>query len=208
MPDEIGLFPLELVLLPTERIPLHIFEERYKELIRECLDEQREFGLIYMVEGEPADVGTRAAVTQVLQELPDGRMNIVVEGRERFRLGRLTDGRTFQTAEVEPYDDGDESPEPEDVERALAIFERLVELTETQIDQPDLDSPLLSFELAARVDFGNPLKQELLELRSARERFERLGELLERAADAIELEREMRDRASRNGKVLPLRPDE
>jgi Lon protease-like protein len=208
MPDEIGLFPLELVLLPTERIPLHIFEERYKELIRECLDEQREFGLIYMVEGEPADVGTRAAVTQVLQELPDGRMNIVVEGRERFRLGRLTDGRAFQTAEVEPYDDGDESPEPEDVERALAIFERLVELTETQIDQPDLDSPLLSFELAARVDFGNPLKQELLELRSARERFERLGELLERAADAIELEREMRDRASRNGKVLPLRPDE
>jgi len=104
---EIGLFPLDLVLLPTERVPLHIFEERYKELIGECVREGRDFGLLRASEAGMAEVGTRASVAELLQELPDGRMNIVVEGGERFRLVDLTDGRSFQTAEVEPYDDED-----------------------------------------------------------------------------------------------------
>src|SRR3954468_21629543 len=97
---EIGLFPLAIVLLPTERIPLHIFEPRYRELIRECLEEEREFGLLL----EGSDVGTRARVTQVLQQLPDGRLNVVVEGGERFRIVERTEGRSFLTAEVEPLE--------------------------------------------------------------------------------------------------------
>jgi Lon protease-like protein len=202
--DEIGLFPLELVLLPTERIPLHIFEERYKELIGECLVQDSEFGLLL----DGAEVGTRARVTQVLQELPDGRLNIVVEGRERFRVVETTDGRSFETALVEPVEDEDEPVDAEETERALAVFRRLVELTATEVDEPSLDSPLLTFELAARVDFGNALKQELLEIRSPQERIERLTELLQRAAEAIELEKTVHDRASSNGKVMPLRPDE
>jgi Lon protease-like protein len=202
--DEIGLFPLELVLLPTERIPLHIFEERYKELIGECIARDGEFGLVL----DGAEVGTRARVAQLLQELPDGRMNVVVEGGERFRVVEQTEGRTFQTALVEPVEDDDEAADPDDVERALAIFRRLVELTETEVDEPPADSPSLTFELAARVDFGNELKQELLELRSPQERTVRLAELLERAAEAIALEREVHTRASSNGKVMPLRPDE
>src|SRR5512146_3116487 len=100
--EELGLFPLELVLLPTERIPLHIFEPRYKELIRECLDEEREFGLVLDRGEETAEVGTRAGVVQVLQVLPDGRMNIVVEGRGRFRIVEPTEGRSFLTAAVDP----------------------------------------------------------------------------------------------------------
>jgi Lon protease-like protein len=204
VPDEIGLFPLELVLLPTERIPLHIFEERYKELIGECITEEREFGLLL----EGAEIGTRAAVTQVLQELPDGRLNVVVEGRERFRVVERTEGRSFDTAQVEPVEDDDEPPEPEEVERAVEIFGRLVELTETDVDAPSPDSPLLAFELAARVDFGNALKQELLEIRSPQERVVRLTELLERAAEAIALEKDVQDRASRNGKVTPLKSDD
>jgi len=205
--DELGLFPLDLVLLPTERIPLHIFEERYKELIGECLREGRDFGLVRASDAGLAEIGTRASVTEVLQELPDGRMNIVVEGGDRFRIVDLTDGRSFQTAEVEPVDDEGDDSEPEDVERAVKVFRRLVELTGTEIDEPDADSPLVAFELAARVDFGSDLKQELLEIRSPQERIERLTELLERAADAIALEREVTERASSNGKVTPLRPD-
>jgi Lon protease-like protein len=205
--DDLGLFPLDLVLLPTERIPLHIFEERYKELIGECLREGRDFGLVRSSDAGMAEIGTRATVTEVLQELPDGRMNIVVEGGDRFRIVDLTDGRAFQTAEVEPVDDDADDVDLDDVERALQVFRRLVELTATEIDEPDAGSPLLAFELAARVDFGSDLKQELLELTSSQERIERLTELLERAADAIALEREVSERASRNGKVTPLRPD-
>ena len=88
---ELGLFPLGIVLLPTEQIPLHIFEDRYQELIGECLDEEREFGLIFADEDGLRELGTRAAVTEVLERFDDGRLNIVVEGRERFRLLELTE---------------------------------------------------------------------------------------------------------------------
>jgi len=91
--DEIGLFPLELVLLPTERVPLHIFEPRYKELIGECLRSGDEFGLVLQDDQGRREIGTRAAVVEVLQVFDDGRMNVIVEGHERFRLRELTSGR-------------------------------------------------------------------------------------------------------------------
>ena len=103
--SELGLFPLGIVLLPTEQIPLHIFEERYQELIGECLEEEREFGLVYADDDGLREIGTRAAVTEVLDRFDDGRLNIVVEGRERFRLLELTEGRSFQTGLVEPIED-------------------------------------------------------------------------------------------------------
>src|SRR5256885_12755726 len=98
---ELGLFPLGVVLLPTERVPLHIFEPRYRELIGECLAEEREFGLVLGDRDGLREIGTRAAVVEVLDEFPDGRLNIVIEGRERFRLVELTAGRSFATGEVE-----------------------------------------------------------------------------------------------------------
>src|SRR5207245_4713842 len=98
---EIGLFPLGIVLLPTERVPLHVFEPRYKELIGECLDEESEFGLVLFDEDGLREVGTRAAVTDVMHRFDDGRLNVIVEGGERFRVLELTSGRSLQTAEVE-----------------------------------------------------------------------------------------------------------
>src|SRR5207244_5641808 len=86
---ELGLFPLGVVLLPTERVPLHIFEPRYKELIGECLESEGEFGLVLADDDGLREVGTRAAVTDVLHRFPDGRMNVVVEGGEGVRLRRL-----------------------------------------------------------------------------------------------------------------------
>jgi Lon protease-like protein len=202
--EEIGLFPLELVLLPTERIALHIFEPRYRELIGECIDEGREFGLVLQLEDGVAETGTRAAVSKVLQVLDDGRLNIVVEGRQRFRVLRITDGRSFITAEVDPIADEPDEPSPETIEQALALFRRLIEATESAAEEPDLDGDELSFDLAARVDFGIDVKQELLELRSPRERVERTIELLEEALESVEAENELRRRASGNGKVSPL----
>jgi Lon protease-like protein len=200
---ELGLFPLGIVLLPTERVPLHIFEERYKELIGECLALEREFGLLYADEGGLREVGCRAFVLEVLERFDDGRLNIVVEGRDRFRIVRHTSGRSFSTADVEPVGDDDARVAPESAARALNAFRRLLELVEAEVELPDPLSPHLSFDLAGRVELEAEAKQELLESRSEVERLERVAELLEGAAASVALAEEARRRAAGNGKVSP-----
>lgn len=201
--EQIGLFPLGVVLLPTERIPLHIFEPRYRELIGECLEEGREFGLLLADDDGMREVGTRAAVTSVLERFDDGRLNIVVEGRERFKLVELTSGRSFQTGEVEPLDDTGGDPEPAAVERAVELLRKLGEIAGADVDELEVATEAPSFELAARVDFEPQLKQQLLELRSEPERLDRLSELLEGAAKVLELQQAGKAIAQTNGRVTP-----
>ncbi len=201
--SELGLFPLGIVLLPTEQIPLHIFEDRYQELIGECLADEREFGLVFADDDGLREIGTRAAVTEVLEKFDDGRLNIVAEGRQRFRLVELTGGRSFQTGIVEELVDEPDSADPEDTEHALELYERLVELTGAEVEEPRLDVPQLSFELAGRFEFAPELKQRLLQLTSERTRMKLLAELLDGAATAVEREREIAERAHGNGKVDP-----
>ena len=172
--DELGLFPLGIVLLPTEQVPLHIFEPRYRELIGECIEEDREFGLLYADEGGVRDTGTRARVAAILERFDDGRLNILVVGGARFVVERLTEGRSFMTAEVEDLED-----EPDDVDAdarvtAAGSFRALAALAgaETEVDE---DSPQLSFELAAQVELPHEAKQQLVELRA--EQLPRLGTL-------------------------------
>jgi Lon protease-like protein len=201
--SELGLFPLGIVLLPSEQIPLHIFEDRYQELIGECLREDREFGLVYADEEGLRKVGTRAAVTEVLDRFEDGRLNIVAEGRDRFRLLELTHGRSFQTGIVEELADDPDAADPDDTERAIELFQQLVELTGAQVEEPRLDVAQLSFELAGRFEFAPELKQRLLQLTSERMRMKLLAEILSGAAAAVVREREIAERAHGNGKVDP-----
>jgi Lon protease-like protein len=203
---EIGLFPLGIVLLPTEQVPLHIFEDRYQELIGECLEDEREFGLVYADDDGLRPIGTRAAVTEVMERFDDGRMNVVIEGRARFRLVELTQGRSFHTGEVEPLEDQDDPARPEDVEQALGLFRRLVELTGAEVEEPEGGQTQLSFALAARFDFAADLKQELLQETSERIRVERLCRLLSAAAEAVERQQEIAARAQGNGRVTPRTP--
>jgi Lon protease-like protein len=205
---ELGLFPLPIVLVPTERIPLHIFEPRYRELIDECVEQAEEFGFVLATgDGAVHEIGTRAAVAQVLEVLEDGSMNIIVEGGERFRLLELTSGRSFTTGIVEPVEDDDEPPPETDVERATEVFRLLAEAADSDVDLPDPTSPHYDFELAARVDFAVGSKQELLSLTSPRTRMKALIGMLETALEAVRLEQTLRERASRNGKVAPLDPE-
>jgi ATP-dependent Lon protease len=205
---ELGLFPLPIVLVPGERIPLHVFEPRYRELIEECVENDEPFGLVLSTgDGAVHEIGTQAQVSQVLEVLGDGRMNIVVEGGERFRLLELTSGRSFTTGLVEPVYDEDEPPADDDVERALEVFRDLAAAAESDVDVPDPESPRLDFELAARVDFAVDSKQELLSSTSPRERMQKLIMYLETALEAVRLEQTLRERAGRNGKVAPLDPD-
>ena len=201
--DEIGLFPLGVVLLPTERIPLHIFEPRYRELINECIEDDGEFGLVFADEEGVRELGTRARVTDVLERLDDGRLNIVIEGLERFRVERLTQGRSFMTAIVEPVDD-EEAPDadPETAARAAGAFRALAALAEADTGEIDEDSSQLAFELAAQVELAPEAKQGLLELRSEQQRLELVADLLEAARAALIATRELGERAKRNGSRL------
>lgn len=198
---ELGLFPLPLVLLPTEQVPLHIFEERYQELISECLETETEFGLVYADDEGIREVGTRAAVVEVLARFDDGRLNVVVEGKERFRLAELTRGRSFHTGAVAPLVDADDPAEPASVERARELFAHLRELTGSEVEIPDPTLPQLSFALAARVELVPEVKLELLEQLSERARLERVCELLEGAAVTVERRRHAAERAAGNGRV-------
>ena len=196
--DELGLFPLGIVLLPSERVPLHIFEPRYRELIGECIEEGRDFGLLYADEEGIRDVGTRARVAAILERFDDGRLNILVEGGRRFAVERLTEGRAFMTAEVGDVDDEPGEVEEETRAAATGSFRALAALAgaETKVEEA---SPFLSFELAAQVELAADDKQFLLESRSEQERLERVMELLESARRALIATRELGEVAKKNG---------
>ena len=200
--DEIGLFPLGIVLLPTEIVPLHIFEDRYKELIGECLELEQEFGLVYADEDGIRDTGTRASVTEVVERFDDGRLNVLVEGGQRFTVTRMTRGRAFLTAEVEQLDDESDATDEDAIERATASFRALAAAVEAEPAEPDETSPRLSFELASTVELAVESKQALLELRSEPERLALLADLLDAALAGLEAARELDSRAKQNGSRL------
>jgi ATP-dependent Lon protease len=201
--EEIGLFPLGLVLLPTEQVPLHIFEPRYRELIAECVDNEQPFGLVYADDDGLRRIGTLATVIEVTDRFEDGRLNIVVEGGGRFRLGELTEGRSFHTGTIEPISDLDDPPSVDDVRRGVGLFSKLVELTGADVEVPDESLEQPSFALASRFELAPELKLELLEETSERVRLLRLCEILETVAAAVERQREIAERASKNGRVHP-----
>jgi Lon protease-like protein len=196
---EIGLFPLGIVLLPTERVPLHIFEPRYQELVGECIESDDEFGMLYADEDGVREVGTLARVAEVLERFDDGRKNVVVEGSIRFRVEELTRGRSFMTAEIGPVEDDDGDVDPETASKAAGSFRALAALAGAETEELDESSPQLSFELAAQVELPPDSKQQLLELRTEQERLEAVAELLDDARTALIATRELGERAKRNG---------
>jgi Lon protease-like protein len=200
---EIGLFPLDVVLLPGERIPLHVFEERYRELIGECLEADTPFGLILADDDGVRRIGTLAMVSEVLERFDDGRMNVIVRGGSRFAVDRPTEGRSFATALVEDFDDEPDASDPtrEETAACLRAYRELVDAVGADADEPDLTVESLAFELAGRIAFEAEAKQALLELRSERGRVRMLTDMLGRAIEQVRRGKEIRERAAGNGHV-------
>jgi Lon protease-like protein len=201
MTKNLGLFPLDLVLLPGERVPLHIFEERYKVLIDECLRDDAAFGIVLADDSGVRAVGTEATVVEVLERFPDGRLNIMVEGRDRFRVVSVTEGRSFITADVVAEPEADDAPSPPVLEACIDAYQRVVAETSATPQELGGGGVFVSFQIAAQVDFGTEIRQQLLEMRSERARVERLVPLLESAAAAVRHRRLVRERAKGNGRV-------
>ena len=125
--ERFPLFPLGLVLLPSESVPLHIFEERYKLMIGECLDGDGEFGIIWLSDDGLREVGCSASVTELLERMDDGRMNILVQGTRPFNLLRRIDDMDYPAGDVEMLDDEPGDADPDTAEEARKAYADLVE---------------------------------------------------------------------------------
>ena len=200
--ERFPLFPLGLVLLPGEHVPLHIFEERYKQMIVECLDEQREFGILWLADDALKDVGCTARITRVLERFEDGRMNIVVEGATPFRLERRIGELAYPAGDIELLDD-DPGIDEDALERARTSYADLVEqVTETR-PEPEALAELGAYGMAATLDIAASAKQALLELRSEPARLEQLEALFDEALKRIRTATRVAEQASGNGHLRP-----
>jgi Lon protease-like protein len=203
-PTIIGLFPLGMVLLPGEIAPLHIFEERYKLLVNERRDGGEEFGIVFGEEDGVREIGCTAAIVEVLEELDDGSMNILVEGRRRFRLLDLVqpdDPEAEYMGGVVLFVEDEDGETPAPLERrALEAFRKMLVLMEVETPRdPGGDGPL-SYRIAAAVDFGTALKQELLESVSEEGRLETLTTVMETLIPRLELRQQREEAIRGNGK--------
>src|SRR3954466_16098871 len=138
--DRFPLFPLGIVLLPSEVVPLHIFEERYKTMLGECMASDGEFGIVWLSDDGLREVGCTARVTQVLAEFDDGRSNVLVTGGRPFRLLRRIDDMAYPAGEIEMLaDDPDAEDDPEaevaELELAREAHERYADLVEQVTDE-------------------------------------------------------------------------
>ncbi|HEX3510974.1 MAG TPA: LON peptidase substrate-binding domain-containing protein [Solirubrobacteraceae bacterium] len=200
------LFPLGIVALPSEGIPLHIFEDRYRRMIEHCLEAppgslQRVFGILWLSDEELKPVGCSCEVEQVLERTDDGRMNILARGRQPFHLHQRQDDLPYPAGVIEFLADDEEESESEVAQSARELYRELVrQATDREIAQDELDE-MSAYRMAATVEFETEAKQELLELRSENARMRRLGVLLEAAIERLELLERAQARARSNGKV-------
>jgi Lon protease-like protein len=199
--ESFPLFPLGIVLLPEEIVPLHIFEDRYKLMVGECLEQEREFGIVWLSDSGLRDIGCTATITELLETMDDGRMNILVRGSRPFRLVRRIEELPYPAGDIELLEDDDSEPAPAAIQETRERYAELVErLTESRPDSSQLDE-LGAYGIAATIDFAHDAKQSLLESRSEGERLAMLSELITAAMKRVDYVERAGERAKSNGKL-------
>lgn len=165
------LFPLDLVLLPGTPLPLHIFEPRYQEMISECLDRSQHFGVVRGQDQELAEIGCTAEILTVTKKYPDGRMDIVTEGRARFEVIQLNQERSFLQAEVLYLHDDSETVSQEEMAQAMKLHGEIMTLAGAEPENSaEIREGQLSFHLAGSLPLDLDFKQALLRMKSEAER--------------------------------------
>jgi Lon protease-like protein len=198
---EFPLFPLAMVALPSEIVPLHVFEERFKALVARCLDDESEFGIVWMSDDGLRPVGCACEISEVLETMEDGQMNILTRGTRPFRILARQDHLPYPAGEVEFLDDRSEDTDDEARGTAAEAYAELVEaVTDKRPEAAELDA-LGAYEMAATVEFGLDAKQGLLDLRSENARLRLIARLFRAAAKRLEFVERAQSRARSNGKV-------
>jgi len=193
------LFPLDVVLFPGTPLPLHIFEPRYKEMIGECLAQKSSFGIVRAVEQGLAEIGCTAEIITVTKEYPDGRLDIVTEGRKRFEVLRVDQERSFLRAEILFLDDEPGVPAKNETDRAVQLHSEILSLAGAVLDLSAADQLMLSFYLAGSLPLDLDFKQQLLGLRSESQRISLLTQYLEAALPNLRRASRAREKAGGNG---------
>jgi Lon protease-like protein len=205
MPDRLSrdfpLFPIGIVALPGEPIPLHIFEERYKTMMNECLREEREFGIVWLSDDGLREIGCACEIEQVLERMEDGRMNLLARGTRPFRVVERQGHLAYPAGVVEFVADRDEPLDLELVRTAHEAYAKLVKLaTDREPAEREL-SGMSAYRMAATVDFGLDAKQGLLDLRSENARLRLVTRLFRAAIKRLDFVDRAQARARSNGKV-------
>ena len=205
MPDRLQrhfpLFPLGMVAIPGEIVPLHIFEDRYQTMFAICLEEEREFGIVWLSDDGLKPVGCACEITEVLERLPDGRMNVLTRGTRPFRIVEREEHLAYPAGTVEFLQDKDE---PADLVARDAAQEIYADLVEQATDnRPDADelAAMTAYAMAATVDFGLDAKQGLLDLRSENARLRLVARLFRAAIRRLDFVERAQAQARSNGKV-------
>ena len=195
------LFPLELVLLPGTPLPLHIFEPRYKEMIRECLATDVPFGIVRALEEGIAEIGCTAEIITVTKEYSDGRMDLVCEGRKRFEVLEVNQNRSFLQAEVLMVPDEPGAAAQDERAKAIQLHLEILSLAGAVQDLSAADQNTLSFYLAGSLPLDLDFKQQLLATRSEAQRIQAVAAYLEAIVPKLKRASRAREKAGGNGHV-------
>jgi Lon protease-like protein len=199
--ERFPLFPLGIVLLPSELVPLHIFEERYKLMIGECLDEEREFGILWMSDKGLREVGCTARIEQLLERMEDGRMNILTRGTRPFRLLERIPDLPYPAGTIELLDDAAEAPTDDALAEAQERYADLVERVTDKRPEPGDLAELDAYGMAGTIEFAPTPKQELLEERTEAQRIRLLTELLVKTIAKLTFTEKAEELSRSNGKL-------
>ncbi len=205
MPDRLvrdfPLFPLALVALPGELIPLHIFEERYKTMMNDCLQEAGEFGILWLSDEGLRENGCACEIDRVLERLDDGRMNILTRGTRPFRVLERLEHLPYPAGTIEFLADREEVADETLLAQAHEVYADLVKrATDRDADTDEL-ATMGAYAMAATVDFGLDAKQALLDLRSENARLRLVTRLFRAALKRLDFVGRAQARARSNGKV-------
>lgn len=196
------LFPLDLVLLPGVPLPLHIFEPRYKEMIKECLEKKSPFGIIRAKQEAFVNVGCTADIMNVLKTYPDGRMNILVEGQKRFEVLQVNHDRSFLQAEVFYLEDEADPASVADIQKALALHGEIMQLAGAKAEETErADASQIAYRLAGSLPFDPDFQQALLEMNSEAKRVQAIISFFQRILPALHRSASAKHRAGGNGHV-------
>jgi Lon protease-like protein len=199
--QDFPLFPLGIVALPSEAVPLHIFEPRYRAMVAECLESGSEFGIVWASDEGLRQIGCACEIAEVLERHDDGRMDILTRGTRPFRLVEANDDLPYPSGTIEWLDDKPEQSDAETAQAAHDAYATLVqEATDAEPERERVDA-MSAYAMAATVDFGLEAKQGLLSLRSENARLRLVTRLLRAALKRLDFIERAQERARSNGKV-------
>jgi Lon protease-like protein len=205
MPDRVvrdfPLFLLGTVAIPHELVPLHIFEERYRTMINECLESGSEFGIVWADDDGVRPVGCAMEITEVLERMEDGRLNILTRGTRPFRIVDERHDLAYPAGTIELLSDKAEEPDAKTLAAAHEAYGSLVEQATDRAPDADELRDMTAYQMAATVDFGLEAKQGLLDLRSENARLRLVTRLFRAAMRRLEFIERAQARARSNGKV-------